>query len=127
MNGSLLDTNVITKMLNNDSDAIKLVQKIEKLYTSSIVAGELYYAAINSSRSESNLDIFRKALSYMEIVPVDDAVCMSYAEIKYDLKKKGKPIPDNDIWIAASALVHDLSIASFDKHFSEISGLKVLE
>ena len=127
MNGSILDTNVITKMLNNDPIAIQMVKNVNKLYTSSIVAGELFFAAFNSSRQEINLDIFRKALSCMKIIPVDDAVCLSYAEIKFELKKKGKPIPDNDIWIAACALAHDLSLASFDKHFSEISRLKVLE
>ena len=48
MNGCLLDTNIITKMLNNDPAAVQLIQKAEKLYTSIIVAGELYFAAANS-------------------------------------------------------------------------------
>jgi predicted nucleic acid-binding protein len=92
MNGSVLDTNVITKMLDKDPAAIAMVQKIENFYTSSIVAGELYFAAANSSRREANFKIFREALSYIEIIPIDDTVCMSYAEIKLDLKKKGRRI-----------------------------------
>jgi tRNA(fMet)-specific endonuclease VapC len=126
MNGSLLDTNVITKVLGKDPAALRMVEKVEKLYTSSIVAGELYFAALNSTRVEANLNIFRKALSYMEIIPVDAAVTMAYAEIKLGLKKKGKPIPDNDIWIAACAHAHSLSVATFDHHFSEISQIELV-
>jgi predicted nucleic acid-binding protein len=73
MNGSLLDTNVITKVLDKDPAALRMVEKVEKLYTSSIVAGELYFAALNSTRVEANFNIFRKALFYMEIIPVDAA------------------------------------------------------
>ena len=127
MNGCLLDTNVITKILNNDLAAIQLIQKAEKLCTSVIVAGELYFAAANSSKRETNFEVFRKVLSSMQIIPIDDAVCMSYAEIKTGLKKKGKPIPDNDIWIAACALAHGLSIASFDNHFLEIPEIELVE
>ena len=50
MNGSILDTNVITKLLDHDPMAISLIQKIDKLFTSIIVVGELYFAAANSSK-----------------------------------------------------------------------------
>ena len=126
MIGSVLDTNVITKLLDKNPAAITLIQKIEKYFTSVVVVGELYFAAANSSRREANFENFRKVLSCMEIIPLDDAVCMSYSEIKLELKKKGKPIPDNDIWIAACAHAHDLSVATFDLHFSEISQIETV-
>ena len=126
MNGSLFDTNVITKLLNNDPAAVTLVQKADKLFTSIVVIGELYFAAANSSKRELNLNNFQEALSCMEIIQIDDAVCTSYAEIKLELKKKGKPIPDNDIWIAACACVHGLLVATFDQHFSEIAQIELL-
>jgi tRNA(fMet)-specific endonuclease VapC len=126
MNGSILDTNVITKMLDKDPVAINMVKKIEHIYTSVIVAGELYFAAANSSRRESNFKIFHETLSCIEVIPIDDAVCMSYAEIKLGLKKKGKPIPDNDIWIAACAHARGFSVATFDSHFSEIMQIKLV-
>jgi tRNA(fMet)-specific endonuclease VapC len=126
MNGSLLDTNVITKLLDKDPAAITLVQKVEDCFTSSVVVGELYYAAANSSRQEANLKAFREALSCIDVISIDDDVCISYANIKIRLKRIGKPIPENDIWIAACALTHKLSVATFDKHFSEIAGLEVV-
>ena len=127
MNGSIIDTNVITKLLNKELSAVSLIQKVDNLFTSSIVVGELYFAAANSSKCEANLKNFKEVLSCMEIIPIDDAACISYAKIKCDLKKKGKPIPDNDIWIAASAHAHNLSVATFDQHFSEIDQIELVK
>jgi len=126
MNGSILDTNVITKLLDNDPAAISLVQKIDHVFTSIVVVGELYYAAANSSKRETNFKNFQDALSCLDIIYIDNAVCMSYAEIKLELKKKGRPIPDNDIWIAACAHAKGLSIVTFDQHFSEIPQIELV-
>ena len=127
MNGSLLDTNVIAKLLNKDPAAISLIQKIDTLFTSIIVVGKLYFAADNSSKRDANFKNFQDALSCMEIIQIDDAVCQSYAKIKLDLKRKGKPIPDNDIWIAACACVHGIPLATFDHHFCDISQIELIE
>jgi len=127
MISSVLDTNVITKLFNKEPEAVSLIQKIDRFFTSFIVVGELYFAAANSTKREANFKNIQEALSYMEIIPIDDDVCLSYAEIKLELKKKGKPIPDNDIWIAACARTHGLSVASFDHHFSEIPMIEILK
>jgi tRNA(fMet)-specific endonuclease VapC len=126
MNGSIIDTNIITKMLDGDPIAIDIMNKVSIHYTSVIVAGELYFAAFNSSRREKNLKAFQNALSYITVIPIDGAVCMSYAEIKLSLRKKGRPVPENDIWIAACAHAYDLSVATLDSHFSEISQIRLI-
>jgi tRNA(fMet)-specific endonuclease VapC len=127
MNGSIIDTNIITKMLDNDPLALTIIGKIDHYYTPIIAAGELYFAALNSSRCEENLATFIKALSYITILSINEGVCQAYAEIKLSLKKKGRPIPENDIWIAACACAYDLPVATFDKHFSEISQIKLIK
>jgi len=127
MNGSILDTNVITKLLDNDPAAISLVHKIDNVFTSIVVVGELFFAAANSSKREVNFKKFQEALACLEIIYIDETVCMSYAEIKLELKKKGKPIPDNDIWIAACAHAKGLSVATFDHHFFEIAQIVLVE
>jgi tRNA(fMet)-specific endonuclease VapC len=127
MSGSVLDTNVITKVLDKDPAALRMVERIETLYTSVIVVGELYFAALKSGRVEANLKLFREALSHMEIIPSNETVNMAYAKIKLELKKKGTPIPENDIWIAACAFVKKLSVATFDGHFSQISEIELVE
>jgi tRNA(fMet)-specific endonuclease VapC len=127
MSGSILDTNVITRLLDKDPAAINMINKIENFYTSVIVVGELYFAAVKSAKREANFTIFREVLSCIKIIPIDDKVCMSYGEIKLSLKQKGKPIPENDLWIAACAHAYSLSVATFDNHFSEISQIELVK
>jgi len=49
----------------------------------------------------------------------------NYGRIKAQLRKKGKPIPNNDVWIAAIALQYDLTVVTRDKHFDQVDGLKI--
>lgn len=49
-----------------------------------------------------------------------------YGEIGNTLRLKGRPLPENDIWIAAIALQHDLTLVTRDTHFNEIDGFKVV-
>jgi predicted nucleic acid-binding protein len=126
MNGSLIDTNVIIRMLHNDTEALTLLQKAGKPYASVIVKGELYYGADKSARREANMELFRNTLSNFEILPINDDIAVSYALIKSGLEKQGKKIPENDVWIAATAHVYGLPIISFDKHFSYISQIQLI-
>jgi predicted nucleic acid-binding protein len=48
-----------------------------------------------------------------------------YAAVYRDLRRRGRSIPTNDMWIAASALQHGLAIFSPDGHFHEVSGLTI--
>ena len=127
MNGSLIDTNVIIKMLHNEPEAVSLMQKAEKPYVSIIVKGELYYGAHKSARREANMKLFRNTLSQFEILTLDnDNIAVPYALIKSELEKKGRKIPENDIWIAATAHVYGLQVVSFDKHFTYVSQISLI-
>jgi len=57
---------------------------------------------------------------------INKETCGYYSKIYKDLKSKGKPIPTNDLWIAATAMEHNLSVFTSDKHFKHISDLKVI-
>jgi predicted nucleic acid-binding protein len=65
-------------------------------------------------------------LSKFEILPIDDDIAVSYALIKSELEKTGKKLPENDVWIAATAHVYGLPVISFDKHFSYISQIQLI-
>jgi tRNA(fMet)-specific endonuclease VapC len=125
--GSVIDTNVITKLLNNDPEAVNLQSKVTKAYATVPVVGELYFGAEKSTRKQENMALFEQALSYMELLPMTKATAASYAMIKAKLVKSGYNIPDNDIWIAASAHENGLSVATLDKHFSYIEDIEVLK
>ena len=126
MNGSVVDTNVIIKMLNGDKTAVKLLGRIDKVFVPIIVVGELFYGAYKSERKDNNIALFTSVLSTFEILPLDEPVAVSYALIKTGLIKNGIKIPENDLWIAATAHAHDLSLVTFDSHFENISSIKII-
>jgi predicted nucleic acid-binding protein len=127
MNGSIIDTNVILKMLHGEPEAITLLQKVKKAYVSIIIKGELYHGASNSVRREENMDLVRKALSKFKMLSLDDDdIAVSYDLIQSELKKKKTKIPENDIWIAATAHAYGLSLATFDQHFANISQIELV-
>jgi predicted nucleic acid-binding protein len=98
-----------------------------KAYVSITIKGELYYGASKSARQESNMDLFRKTLSKYETLSLDDDhIAVSYGLIKSELEKKGKKIPENDIWVAAAAHAYGLSLATFDQHFSYINQIQLV-
>jgi tRNA(fMet)-specific endonuclease VapC len=127
MIGSVIDTNVIIRMLNNDEAAVNLLNSISGAFIPIIVVGELFYGAEKSARGQENMELFRKVIdSFDGILTVDEIVAESYGAIKFDLKKNGFTIPENDLWIAAVAHAHDLPLATFDGHFKHISRIEVI-
>jgi tRNA(fMet)-specific endonuclease VapC len=61
----------------------------------------------------------------ISVLACDAGTALHYGKLKKDLKEKGKPLPENDIWIAAIAKQHNLAIASRDQHFKEIGSVDV--
>lgn len=95
------------------------------VYVPSIVFGELYYGAKKSARSDLNLARIDEFASSVEMIDVDFRDARLYGEIKDQLRKNGRPIPENDIWIAALAMRHELTLVTRDAHFQSVQGLKI--
>lgn len=91
-----------------------------------IVLGELRYGAINSAKPEKNEQDINKFSDNSVIMPIDEPVAIRYAKVRSGLKKKGHPIPENDIWIAAICLELGVPLLSNDGHFEHIEGLEVI-
>jgi tRNA(fMet)-specific endonuclease VapC len=128
MNGNyLLDTNIIIGLFANDAEIIRRIQQASRTVVSAVVIGELYYGAYNSTKVEDNLLKVEQLARDVEIIACDSETSGLYGYVKSQLKKKGKPIPENDIWIAAAAKQHQLTLVSRDKHFGEIDGLDWIE
>jgi len=92
-------------------------------YIPAIAVGELYYGAYRSSNIKKHLEQVNQFLYNCKVLPVDAATADLYGSIKAALKDKGKPIPENDIWIAAIATQFELPLFTTDKHFKEIDNL----
>ena len=87
-------------------------------------SGSLYFGAECSQRLEENLARVEEFETAVSVLGSDRDTARYYSRIKAGLKKKGKPIPDNDIWIAATARQHGLVLVTRDRHFLEIEGLE---
>ena len=125
-NKVLLDTNIISALLKGDTSVANHIDSTSEVYLSSIVIGELFYGAAYSVKVEQNIANIKQLIATYNILDIDNDTALVYGKIKADLRKKGTPIPENDIWIASSAIQHKLKLSTRDKHFLQISNLKIL-
>ncbi len=121
-NNYLLDTNIVVAILNQEAG---LEQHLigNNAYLSTVVLGELYYGAQNSARAADNLKKIETFMASCAFLDCDKQTAVEYSNIRLQLKVKGRPIPENDIWIAAAARQHGLTLVSRDEHFKEVNGL----
>jgi tRNA(fMet)-specific endonuclease VapC len=73
-----------------------------------------------------NIDRVDDLVRGYAILRVDETVAKAYGLILSQLRQKGTPIPDNDIWIAALAQQHSAAVVTRDTHFDAIDGLEVV-
>jgi tRNA(fMet)-specific endonuclease VapC len=119
-NKFLLDTNIIVAWFNGELSIADKIDKAKEVHIPIIVVGELYYGAANSIQIEKNIKNIQNLTNRYHVLQVDIETTKYYGDIKAALRKKGKPIPENDIWIAAIAQQHKLTLVTRDKHFKEI-------
>lgn len=120
----LLDSNIVIAIFNDDQPVIDKAAQAAEIYIPSIAVGELYYGAFNSSRKQINTDRIDQFRTIVSVLACDDYTAKYYGQIKKGLKDSGTPIPENDIWIAAIALQHGLTLVTRDSHFDRIEGLR---
>ena len=122
---NLLDTNIVIALFAQDSAVVEHLDEVEEVFIPSIVLGELYFGARKSRRVKENLAHIDEFAVSNVVLGCDTETARYYGEIKNALREKGRPIPENDVWIAAIALQYDLTLISRDAHFGEIDHLKV--
>lgn len=119
----LLDTNAIIAMMNSNPK-IAPVLLGATIYLPLIGIGELYFGAQNSARIAENLKRVEEVRVKYTVLDCNYETARLYGEISAGLSKKGRPIQQNDIWIAALALQYDLTVLTQDKGFEYIDTLK---
>lgn len=121
----LLDTNIIIALLASDESVKEHLVSIEEVFLPSIAIGELYYGAYRSSRRDENVKRIDKLVKGNYILVCNARIAQEYGLIKSRLSEKGRPIPENDIWIAALASSNNLIVVTRDKHFKHVEGLQI--
>ena len=121
----LLDTNGYAAFKRKDPIAGAVIRSVEYIGLSVVVLGELLGGFKGGSKEAKNIEELNEFMDSprIHLIQIDEETAEFYAKIYWDLKKKGKPIPSNDMWVAASAMRHGLSLFTLDEHFNSVDGL----
>lgn len=127
MNGRyLLDTNIVIALFADEAGVKAGLTTAQEVLLPSVAVGELCYGARKSGRPEENLARIDEFLVSNVVLECDINTARQYGDVKNRLRLKGRPIPENDIWIAALSLQHGLTLVTRDGHFNEVDGLRTV-
>jgi tRNA(fMet)-specific endonuclease VapC len=119
----ILDTNIVIALFSGETSIKEHLLKDDEVFISNTILGELFFGAFKSKRSKTNLKRISDFADTISILMCDKDTAYQYGIVKNELLKKGKPIPENDIWIAAVAMQNNLILVTRDARFSEIDDL----
>jgi tRNA(fMet)-specific endonuclease VapC len=124
MSGEIaLDTSVAIRFLNGDAAIMERLLALPEIVLPTVVAGELLFGAENSTRPLQNLPRYMEFISACTVVSLGRETATIYAQTRLALKRKGRPIPMNDVWIAAQCLEHGWALVTNDTDFDYVDGL----
>lgn len=122
----ILDTNALSAIADERASAVAKFHAATRVAIPSIVLGEYRFGILQSRRYRDYDAWLDMAETVCEILPVDANTAAAYASIRLELKQMGKPIPENDLWIAALCRQHDLPLMTLDTHFEPVKGLRLV-
>ncbi|MCC6337972.1 MAG: PIN domain-containing protein [Myxococcales bacterium] len=118
-----LDTNAISALFDGDEGLTALLESVERLALPSIVIGE-YRVGLQRSRHHKQLEALLDALvDDADVLVVDEGTARSYAVVRERLRARGRPLPENDVWIAALCRQHGVDLVTRDGDFAHVEGL----
>jgi tRNA(fMet)-specific endonuclease VapC len=123
-----LDTNTYAGFKRGDAACVEVMRHADQLLLSGTVVGELLAGFACGTQEARNREELSRFLASPRVSVCTNGLTTadSYALIYRDLRRQGRPIPTNDIWIAACCLEHGALLFSFDQHFEQIAGLRVI-
>lgn len=122
----ILDTNALSAVADGDASAMQLVAGADRVVVPVIALGEYRFGIAQSRHRESYENWLRDWIEAVTVLDINDETTRSYSAIGLELKSKGKPIPTNDLWIAALCRQHSFPLVSRDQHFDFVPGLRRL-
>jgi tRNA(fMet)-specific endonuclease VapC len=120
----IVDTNALSAVADDDPAIIAILARADQMAIPVIVLGEYRYGIAQSRHRDTYENWLAGLLRDCAVLDIDEPTTQQYAEITLDLRRKGKPIPTNDLWIAALCRQHSLPLLSRDRHFDHVTGLK---
>jgi predicted nucleic acid-binding protein len=120
----IVDTNALSAAADADPAVLALLARAEQMAIPVIVLGEYRYGIAQSRKRASYESWLTGLLRDCLVLDVNEPTTQHYAQIVLELKRLGKPIPTNDLWIAALCRQHSLPLLSRDRHFDLVAGTK---
>jgi predicted nucleic acid-binding protein len=117
-----LDTNGYVDLMRSTAEVLQMVESASEVVMPFAVLGELAAGFVHGTRRSQNEQILRQFLqrpSVRSLYPDENTVA-EYAVLDTDLRRRGKVIPHNDLWIAALCVQHGLTLFTRDKHFDYV-------
>ncbi len=116
----ILDTNAVSAFFDGVPEVVSEVERAVSLFIPVVVIGEYLYGLL-SSRERAEREVrFRGFCASCQTLRIDEDTAEYYSSVRHRLRLAGKPIPDNDIWIAALARQYGQQILSNDRHFDVV-------
>jgi tRNA(fMet)-specific endonuclease VapC len=112
-------------IFGGDTVLNEYILNADEVFIPCIAIGELYYGAHKSFKVQENINRIDEFAAGNTVLSCDTNTTKRYGEIKNRLKEKGRPIPENDIWIAAITQQYGLTLVTKDKHFSLVENIKI--
>jgi len=125
MNTILVDTSVYSRAMAGGVEEATVLRGADRILVCPIVLGELLDGFARGKHAARNREVLGQFLAAVrvQVVPITPDTSEFYARIVGALRQAGRPIPTNDIWIAACAMEHGAALATRDRHFALVPGL----
>jgi tRNA(fMet)-specific endonuclease VapC len=124
----LVDTNRYAVIVGNKRESVEYLSQAEEVWLSLITIGELLAGFALGRQREFHEERLNEVLDVqgVGVLRPDFETARIYARVHRELRQQGRPIPTNDMWIAALALQHGLALDTRDVHFQQVPGLTLV-
>ncbi len=121
----ILDTNAVSALLTGRNESLQRILDVADQHHLPLpVIAEYQYGLLRLPRPQRLQSLFHRLEADSTILFPDRSTADLYALIRQELRTKGQPIPENDIWIASLARQFDLDVVSQDSHFDQVANIR---
>jgi tRNA(fMet)-specific endonuclease VapC len=119
----ILDTNAVSALFSGDAAIGEALESADRHHLPVVVIGEYRYGLLRSTVRKRMESLLQTLIHESVVLRIDEATAEIYADVRDQLRLAGRPIPENDVWIAALSRQHDEPVLSKDQHFDAVAGL----
>ena len=129
MKAAIVDTDTISYFFRNNADTVAKLDEYLQEHGFVYLSVVAYYEVLNGlyfKDAKNQIAQFEKFVKLNEVLPLTDKIAKTSAKIYADLRKKGQTVGHNDVLIAGTAIIHNLTLITNNvSHFSRIDGLDI--